>query len=186
MKYWKIITGFFIVTLFSCHRIDEKLVTEYYKGLNQSDFNKVKNVLADTFTVIEGDWIVKYSNADYYDWFAWDSVFNPSYRINDFELTDSGIIFTVSKSCKRIDFLHGDKLDYKVKALIENKKISSISTERYLNMDFERWGETRDTLISWVDKEHPDLSGFMNKQNSEYAIKYLKAIQLYTDFKNED
>ena len=46
MKYFKIITGLFIMVLFSCQHTDEKLITEYYDGLNQSDFNKVN----------EGDW----------------------------------------------------------------------------------------------------------------------------------
>jgi hypothetical protein len=176
------------MVLFSCQNTDEKLITEYYAGLNQSDFNKVKKVLADTFTVIEGDWIVKYSNNEYYDWFAWDSVFKPDYKIKDFELTDSGMIYTVSKLCKRINFLHGDKLDFKIRATIENNKISSLSTERYLNMDFDKWGKNRESLIAWVDKEQPDLSGFMNKQNSDYAMKYLKAMQLYSnsEIKNEN
>jgi hypothetical protein len=186
MRYFKILSGLFILVLFSCQKTDEKLITEYYDGLNQSDFKKVKNVLADTFTVIEGDWIVRYSNTDYYDWFAWDSVFEPLYRIKDLEMTDSGMIFTVSKSCKRIEFLHGENLDFVVRATIENRKISSISTVRYLNMDFDKWGEARDSLISWVDKEQKDLSGFMDIQNSEYANKYLEAIQLFCSTQKED
>lgn len=185
MRCIKILTGLLILILFSCQKNDEKLISEFYDGLNNSDFSKVQRVIADTLIVAEGDWIYKYSKNDYYDWFAWDSVFKPSYLIKNFEKTDSGIFFTVSKRCKRIDFLHDGNLDFNVRAIINDNKLLGIYTESYVNMDFAKWGATRDSLIVWVENEQPDLSGFMEKQNSAYAEKYLKAINLYSDFKKE-
>jgi hypothetical protein len=185
MRCIKILTGLVILILFSCQKNDEKLISEFYDGLNNSDFSKIQRVIADTLIVADGDWIEKYSKNDYYNWFAWDSVFEPSYLIKNFEKTDSGIFFTVSKQCKRIDFLHGGNLDFNVRATINDNKLSGIYAESYVNMDFAKWGQKRDTLINWVDREQPDLSGFMNIQNSEYAEKYLKVINMYSDFTKE-
>lgn len=183
MRYFKVVAGLFILILFSCQSNEEKLISEFYNGLNNADFDKIQSVIADTLIVADGDWIDKYSKNDYYDWFAWDSVFEPSYLIRNFEKTDSGIFYTVSKRCKRIDFLHGGSLDFNVRAIINDNKLSGIYAESYVNMDFAKWGATRDSLIVWIDNEQPDLSGFMDKQNSEYAKNYLEAIRLYNSIK---
>jgi hypothetical protein len=163
MRYFKILIGLSILILFSCQSKEEKLISKFYNGLNNSDFRKIQSVIADTLIVADGDWIIKYSNNDYYYWFAWDSVFEPSYLIKDFEKADSGLFFTVSKRCKRNDFLHGGNLDFKVRATINDDKLSGIYAESYVNMDFAKWGATRDSLIVWIESEQPDLSGFMDK-----------------------
>ncbi len=154
---------------------------KFYQGLNQSDFNTIQSLISDTLIIGEMDWIMKYSKTDYHDWFSWDSVFNPSYVVKDLETTDSNLIFSVTKFCKRIDFLHGDSLKYISTAKIVDGKIREIKTISYQNMDYTKWQDSRDSLMSWINLNHPDLENFMDKQDAEFGKEYKKAISLYNE-----
>lgn len=171
-----------MICIYSCQNEKENLILDFYQSLNQSDFRKIQTLISDTIIVGEMDWDKKYSTADYYDWFSWDSVFQPSYHIIDFEVTDSFVIFSVVKFCKRIDFLLGDSLRYTSTAKIKDKKINEIRTISYQNMDFKKWQDSRDSLIQWINLNHPDLKNFMDKQDAEFGKKFMKAISLHNEY----
>jgi len=73
-KYLIIVVILFLTI--SCNLQNEKtdsieIVQEFYKGLNQSDFELVSNCIADSFAIneIESNFILMYSRSEYQNWF---------------------------------------------------------------------------------------------------------------------
>ena len=64
------------------------VVAVYVDGLNTSNIDKISTVLADSITLIEGDYTVPMSNERYSVQFQWDSVFTPNTQIVDVKEID--------------------------------------------------------------------------------------------------
>ena len=92
---------------------------------------------------------------------------------------DKNMEAIISKTCKRIRFLHDSATVYKVSIAFEGNKITCMETFDYEVFDFGKWQSNRDSLVKLIDENHPYLSGFVNDQTLTGAQNYLKAIELY-------
>jgi hypothetical protein len=161
----------------------EQMVNDYYYGLNTGDFNLISNCISDSIITAEMDYILTQNKQDLYKQFQWDSVFKPNYSLIDLTNDSSGILVTVAKICKRIEFLQDTALVYKAKIDFSGNKIIKISITDYVYMNLKKWGPTRDSLSAWIDKYHPELAGFVNDMTLNGAQNYLTAIDLYENEK---
>ena len=169
--------------LISCNQIDEnkKLIDVYYIGLNNSDYGKIETVLSDTLTVISGEYIMKYSKMDYYDWFQWDSVFKPKYVVKEIIKSEDKYLVTTDKICHRITFLAGEPLTTTMEFEFKNNEIFKINEISYdSSTDWNKWTNRRDSLVSWSKIHHPELGDFIFTQDKQNGDNYLKAIELFT------
>lgn len=172
--------------LFSCKFSNDKftpeqVVKEYFKGLNNHGFNEISPYIADSIMTLEGDYLLSRTFDEFYVLFQWDSVFLPHYELIEIKTVNNKVEATVSKTCKRIQYLHDTAIVYKVMVDVADNQIVSVQTNEYIVFDFEKWQTNRDTLVAWIDNHHPDLSGFVNDQTTTGAQNYLKAIDLFRD-----
>lgn len=158
---------------------EKELVKNYYDLTNQSDFLGISNIVTDSIIHIEGDFILSEGKKDLYRMFQWDSVFEPQYEILELSQDSSLVSVVFSKTCKRIKFLHDTATVSKSLFAFDNEKIASINTVEYILFDYNKWQSRRDTLVAWIDKNHPELNGFIFDQSLLGAKDYLKAIELY-------
>jgi hypothetical protein len=66
------------------------------------------------------------------------------------------------------------------KVYFKSGKIAEIENVEYQNVNWSTWTKNRDSLVNWIDKQHPELSGFINDMTKTGGINYIKAIELYT------
>lgn len=173
---------------FSCtsQRTDPaECVKEYYEAFNNSDYNRVKAVIADSITIIEGDYIMPYSIESYHEHFKWDSVFQPSYKLLELEELGDQFIATVEVNSLRFEFLKNNPLTCKHKISFKAGKLAKFEALDCIDADWELWQKERDSLVNWINIHHPELDGFINDLTMNGAIKFLKAIELYKKSKNE-
>jgi len=52
-----------------------------------------------------------------------------------------------------------------------------------MDSDFKLWNLTKNEMVTWIKKNHPELDGFIYDQTKTGAQNYLKAIALYKEFK---
>ncbi len=170
-----------LLTIIGCTVDTEptKIVEKYYHGLNLSDYDVLSEQLSNNFSVIEGTDTSNYNIDTYYNWFQWDSVFKPNYNIIETRTINDSLFITLSKSCKRIEFLHDDPLIYTVYTEISQGKIESIQTMSYQNADWNKWITRRDTLVASTVRDYPELDPFIYDQSKHGAITYIKAIKLW-------
>lgn len=183
----RIILGL-IFMLISCDSIQKKLTYEqmvenYFFGLNTGDFNLFSNCISDSVLTTEMECVLTQNRNQFYQQFQWDSVFRPKYKLTDLRRNDDSVKAIVSKKCKRIEFLQDSALTYKILIVFKEKQIKSIQITEYVFMDFAKWQPRRDTLLAWIDKKHPELSGFSNDLTLKGAQNYMKAIDLYRNEK---
>ena len=158
----------------------EALVGTYYQAFDDSDFDKIREVISDSLTIVEGDYITLYTNESFYEQFRWDSIFQTSYQIKELESNaDEQVIVTVSSSSVRYRFLKNDPLTCQFKISIEDKKIKKIEAMDCLEADWAVWEGERDSLVQWTQLHHPELDGFIHDLSMQGAMNYLKAIELY-------
>ena len=155
---------------------------QYFKGLSNSDYSKILSCLTDSIATIEGDYKITYSKKDYLELLKWDAVFNPNYKIIEIEEAGEMVKVKISKMDKRIAFLQEAPFITHQTIKFQKEKIISIETE-YLDFREATWERNKNTLISWIDKNHPELNGFIHDQTESGGIKFLSAIELY---KNEN
>ena len=74
---------------------------------------------------------------------------------------------------------------YKVKISFTSGKISRFEDLESVGTDWDVWGAKRDSLVSWIKMNHPELDGFVNDMTMNGSINYLKAIELYTADKSD-
>lgn len=71
-----------------------------------------------------------------------------------------------------------------VKISFTSGKISKLEELECIGVDWNIWRKERDSLVSWVNKNHPELDGFINDMTMNGSINYLKAIDLNITYKN--
>ncbi len=174
----------FLLGMFSCNGINspishKRIVEGYISALNKADFNEISSYLNDSISTEELDFLLSDHLEDYHTLFQWDSVFNPHYELIDIQEIETGMQVTLSKECRRILFLNDTALITRSKLEFSEGKITRFQTYEYLNLDFIKWESRRDTLVSWIDTHHPELSGFVYDQTINGGQNYLKAIDLY-------
>jgi hypothetical protein len=176
-----------ILTLISCNSTHkslthEQIVKDYFYALNTGDFSIISNCISDSIMTTEKEYILTYNQKELYQQFQWDSVFKPKYELTDLKMDSTSVKATVSKICARIVFLQDSAMIYKVQIDFKDNQITKVQTTEYVFLDFAKWQPRRDTLTSWIDKNYPELSGFVYDLTLKGAQNYLTAIDLY---KNE-
>ncbi len=159
------------------NRVD--IVKQYFNSLNSSDLSRISNQFSDSLKTIEGKHKNIYFNNDYLEILKWDSVFQPRYKILEIkEYKNGNVEAKISKMDRRITFLHEKSFLTNQIFSFQKDKITSIETD-YLNFDYTTWGENKNALLDWIEKNHPELNGFVNDMTKNGGVKFLKAIELY-------
>lgn len=158
-----------------------KIAKKYYKALNNSNSREMFTLISDSIVVREDmdDYEERFSKSGYNKWLEWDSVFNPTYKILTIKQEGDVVKAKISKIDKRIYFLHKEPMVWNDVILFENNKIVRVKRVNYETFDVSKLVENREKLVSWIDKNHPELNGFLFPQTKAIGIKYLKAIELY-------
>jgi len=110
----------------------------------------------------------------------WDAVFSPKYEILNIAQKDGIVQAKISKIDKRIAFLHEAPFITNQTIKFQGEKISSVETE-YVDFKQATWEKNRTALLSWIEKNHPELNGFIYDQTEAGGKRFLKAIELYKD-----
>ena len=151
----------------------------YFQARDDQDFQAVKEVIYDSLTVIEGDYIMPYSKDSYYEVFKWDSVFQTEYKIVNLQERDDQIIATIGLSSIRNRFLENDNMTCDFMLSFHSGKIYKIESLDCKNANWQVWQDRVRTLVDWIQINHPGLDGFINDMTMTGAINYIKAIELY-------
>lgn len=159
-----------------------EIAREYFKVLDNSDYSKLSDWFPDSLKTIEGEHKNTYSKSEYLEILKWDSVFEPNYEILKIEQKDGIVKAKISKMDKRIFFLHEKPFITNQIIRFKKEKIISIETD-YVNFDYPTWEKNKNGLLSWIDKNHPELNGFINDLTEDGGMKFLKAIELYKNKK---
>lgn len=175
-----------LLCLISCRASEKpishkRILEQYISALNESNFERVSGCVSDSLRVEELDFLLSDNMEDFYRMFQWDSVFNPHFELIDMQENDQGLQITVSKRCRRIQYLLDTALITRGRLEIAEGKIIQFQTYDFLNMDFSKWESRRDTLVAWIGVNHPELNGFQFDQSIRGGQNYLKAIDLYTN-----
>lgn len=157
----------------------KETVIKYYNARDTGNYNRIKNVITDSITIIAGDYVMPYDKASFHEQFKWDSIFKPSYKIVKLVENDSSIIATVTQECIRNAFLKNNPLKCSYKISFESGKISKIEDANCINVDWGIWTKQRDDLINWIKKHHPELDGCVYDMTMKGSLNYVKAIELF-------
>jgi len=164
---------------------NKELVTNYFDARQSGEFEKIKAVVNDSFTITEGDHIMPYSLDSYYEVFKWDSIFQTSYKIVKLKDVNNQVVASIDLSSIRNKFLQNDQMTCQFKISFDSGKISKIESLDCQGADWAVWQKKVNTLVSWIETNHPDLNGFIHDMSMEGANNYLKAIELFeTNEKN--
>ncbi len=178
------------ITLISCKtsvrgKIKEtnklEIAKQYYKALDNSDVSKMPTLLGDSLVVRENadNYEERFSQSGYNVWLEWDSVFKPTYKILEIKEENEVVKVKISKIDKRIFFLTKEPMVWYEIIRFDNNKIVKVERIEYEVFNVETFIKNREELVSWVDENHSELSGFLYPQTKSVGIKYLKAIELY-------
>ena len=159
-------------------------VEEYYAAFDSSNFERLISLVDDSLTIVEGEFLSTYNHDSFYQQFKWDSIFQPTYEVIRIEEESDHVIATVSSHSLRYEFLKNNPLTSKFKISLNSGKISRIELVGYEGADFEVWQKERDSLVKWVNTNHPELDGFVNDLTINGSKNYLKAIELYENRKD--
>ena len=159
-----------------------EIAKQYFKVLDNSDYSKISDWFADSLKTIEGEHKNTYSKSKYLEILKWDSVFEPNYEILEIEQKDGIVKAKISKMDKRIFFLHEKPFITNQIIRFQKDKIISIETD-YVNFDYPTWEKNKNELLSWIEKNHPELNGFIHDLTEDGGMKFLKAIELYKNIK---
>ena len=147
-------------------------------------YNELKTLINDSITIVAGDYVMPYTDDSFYEEFKWDSTFRPSYKIVELEEKNNQVIALVTLNSVRNEFLKNNTMTCQYQISFNSGKISKIEELECKDADWNIWKKERDSLVSWVKKNHPELDGFINDMTMNGAINYLKAIELYETDKN--
>ena len=158
-----------------------EIAKQYYEALDNSDGLIMKELLADTLFTVETDYdYEQYFTREGYveSWLRWDSVFAPTYKVLDIEQDQELVKATISKSDKRILFLHNEPTVWDEILQFDGVAIARIA-RRNVTFNDTLWVQNVNALLAWIDANHPELNGFINDQTRTGGMNYLKAIELY-------
>ena len=156
-----------------------EVVTNYYNAFNASDFTQLVPLITDSITIVDGDYVMPFSQDSFYEHFKWDSVFQTTYNVIELEDQGNQIIATVASSSKRYEFLKNNPLTCRFKVSFDSVKITKIEALECPEADWNVWQKERDSLVNWVSANHSELDGFIHDLTPSGAMNYLKAIELY-------
>ncbi len=159
-----------------------EIIKQYYNILDNSDYSEITACLLDSLMIKEGEYEQTYSREEYLEFLKWDAVFDPSYEILEIEQQGEIVKTKVSKMDKRIFFLHEEPIITNNVIRFQKNKIISVEID-YVNFNNTTFGRNKNEFLSWIDKNHPELSGFIQDQTKTGGLKYLKAIELYKNRK---
>ena len=186
MKKNPILYLLIIIGLISCKNSEKEIDTleianKYYRALDDSDTSAMANLLIDSLLTkeIEYGYEQTFTKSEYLEWLKWDSVFDPTYEILEMEQVDEYVKASISKIDKRISFLHQQPIVTSQVIRFDRDKIVSVETTEYVIFNDSIFVKNRDSLLSWIDENHPELNGFINDQTAPGGRQYLKAIELY-------
>lgn len=159
------------------------IATSYYKALDASDTTAIAQVLTDSLLTKETQYNYEqtFSRSAYIEWVKWDAVFEPTYEILQIEQEGDIVKAKISKMDKRIAFLHKEPIVTNQTIRFDNDKISSIETTDYMVFNDATFVKNRETLLSWIAENHPEMNTFINDQTEAGGKNYLKAMELYTN-----
>lgn len=157
----------------------QETVIKYYKARDAGNYNELKILINDSITITAGDYVMPYDHDSYYEVFKWDSVFKTSYEIVALEEKNKQIIASLTMNSVRNEFLKNPYMTCEYRISFMSGKISKIEELDCINVNWSIWQKERDSLVSWINKSHPELSGFVNNMTMKGSINYLKAIELY-------
>ena len=176
----------FLLVVFSCIDSNEEtglieVTKRYYKGLDKSDTSGIEPILSDTIVTRENEYNYEqeFSKKEYIEWMKWDSVFQPTYKIIGFEQENDIVKVQISKTDKRISFLHKEPIITNQIVRFDKDKISHIETVEYVVYNDYLWVENRGHFLEWVNNNYPEMNGVIYDQTKTGGIKYLELIQLY-------
>jgi len=158
-----------------------EIAKKYYEVLDQSDASGIKALLTDSLLTqeTEYDYEQTFSQQEYIEWLKWDSVFKPTYQILEIRSENGAVEAKISKTDKRINFLHREPIVTKQILRFEEGKIVSIETNKYLIFNDSLFVANREKLLSWIAENHPELDSFIHDQTEAGGKRYLEAIALY-------
>lgn len=181
-----------LVLLFSCDENEiekktspEQIIEKYYNSLNIAEFDSISNFVNDSIVYKEIDFEIAKNIKEFKGNFNWDITFEPKYEIQQIEQKDDKYEVVFSKTCKRVDFLQDKPIVCKSIFTVLDGKIKEIVTTEFIEFDFEIWQQRKDSLVNFIETNHPELSGFIFDQTVEGAENYLKAIELFENHEPE-
>lgn len=157
----------------------QETVTKYYNARDVGNYNELKKLINDSITITAGDYVMPYNHDSFYKQFKWDSIFKPTYEIVELEEKNNQIIASVALNSVRNEFLKNNSMTCQYRISFNSKKISKIEELDCHGADWNTWQKERDSLVSWIKKNHPELDGFIRDITMNGALNYLKAIELY-------
>jgi hypothetical protein len=177
---------FVTVGIISCKNSEKKIdkleiTKKYYEVLDKSNVFGIETLLTDSLLTkeTEYDYEQTFSKKEYVEWLKWDSVFEPTYKILEIRQVNGTVKAKISKTDKRISFLHKKPIVTDQVIRFHKDKITSIETTKYVIFNDSVFVKNRDGLVIWINKNHPELNGFIHDQTKTGGMKYLKAIELY-------
>ncbi|MCL6267244.1 hypothetical protein [Flagellimonas myxillae] len=156
-----------------------EMVKSYIDALNESNYNAVVSMFADSIRLNELVYKSTFSKEQYGNLFQWDSVFKPRYKILEIQLKEGVVEMRVSKQCKRIHFLNGEPIITREQVKFDANNIHSIDIVEYVVFNDSLWTKNRAELVSWTSNNHPELDNFLFDQSLEGGVKFKEAIDRY-------
>jgi hypothetical protein len=159
-----------------------EIAKKFYIAIDRSNPSKTTELITEGFTTIDDGFEQKYSGNEYAEWVKWDSVFQPTYKILKIEKENGIVKAKISKTDKRISFLHQEPIITDEIIQFEGNKIKNINRTS-VSFKVEKFVKNRDELVIWIAENQPELNGFLNDQTKSGGMNYLKAIELYKNKK---
>jgi hypothetical protein len=173
---------FVIGLLFGCGNKElsrKKTVTTYYKAFDSGEFDKIKEVIHDSITLVSGDFVMPFDKNSFNEFYKWDSIFEPTYEILQLTEDNNDIIATITQKNIRNGFLMNNPLKLNIKVSFVSGKIAKLEELNYIDVNWTAWNQEKDSLVDWTKINHPELDGFVNDMTMTGAMNYLKAIALF-------
>lgn len=162
----------------------KETVAHYFNARNAVDFIEIRELISDRLTVTEGDYVMPYSQNSFYEVFKWDSVFQTKYNIVELREMHDQIIASIALRSIRNEFLLNNKMTCQFKFSFSSGKISKIESLDCENADWKVWEKRVNSLVAWIELNHPELDGFIHDMTMNGAQNYLKAINQYEKSEN--